>query len=167
MATKALFISKEDLVKQTALSANIDFDKVSHFIKIAQDIHIHQMLGSKLYDKLQSDVVGSTLTGNYSTLVYDYIKPTLVQYSFMEYLPFSQYTISNKGVFKHTSENASIPSDKEIDAMRDAARDTANYYAKRLVDYLRHNDELFPEYTTNTDDDVRPSKDITFGGWHI
>lgn len=98
---KALFISKNDLVKQTPLSANIDFDKVSHFIQIAQDIHVHQLLGSKLYDRLQADVIGGTLAGDYSTLVYDYIKPTLVQYSFMEYLPFSQYTISNKGVFKH------------------------------------------------------------------
>ena len=37
----ALFISKEDLIKKTPLSANIDFDKVSHFIRIAQDIHVH------------------------------------------------------------------------------------------------------------------------------
>lgn len=87
---KALFISKDDLVSQTPLSANIDFDKVQHFITIAQDIHVHQMLGSKLYDRLQSDVIGGTLAGDYRTLVYDYIKPTLVQYSFMEYLPFSQ-----------------------------------------------------------------------------
>ena len=164
---KALFISKNDLVKQTPMSANIDFDKVSHFIQIAQDIHVHQLLGSKLYDRLQADVIGGTLAGDYSTLVYDYIKPTLVQYSFMEYLPFSQYTISNKGVFKHTSENAALPTDKEVDGMRDAARDTAQYYAKRLVDYLRHNDNLYLEYNTNTEDDVRPAKDITFGGWNI
>lgn len=164
---KALFISKDDLVSQTPLSANIDFDKVQHFITIAQDIHVHQMLGSKLYDRLQSDVIGGTLAGDYRTLVYDYIKPTLVQYSFMEYLPFSQYTISNKGVFKHTSENSSIPTHQEVDAMRDAARDIAQYYSKRLVDYLRHNDNLFPEYNTNTDEDVRPAKDITFGGWNI
>ena len=164
---KALFISKDDLVSQTPLSANIDFDKVQHFITIAQDIHIHQMLGSKLYDRLQDDVVGGTLTGDYRHLVYEYVKPTLVQFSFMEYLPFSQYTISNKGVFKHTSENAALPTDKEVDAMRDAARDIAQYYSKRLVEYLRHNDNLFLEYNTNTNEDVRPSKDITFGGWNI
>lgn len=164
---QALFISKEDLIKQTPLSANIDFDKVLHFIKIAQDIHIHQVLGSKLYDKLQSDILGGSLTGNYQVLVETYIKPTLVQYSFMEYLPFSQYTISNKGVFKSTSENASLPDSKEVKAMAESARDIAQYYAKRLVDYLGHNDNLFPEYNTNTDNDIRPSKDITFGGWHI
>jgi hypothetical protein len=163
----ALFISKEDLIKQTPLSANIDFDKVLHFIKIAQDIHIHQILGSKLYEKLQSDILGSSLTGDYETLVETHIKPTLVQFSFMEYLPFSQYTISNKGVFKSTSENSALPSPQELDAMRDAARDTAQYYAKRLVEFLRHNDNLFPEYKTNTDEDLRPAKDITFGGWHI
>jgi hypothetical protein len=163
----ASFISKEDLIKNTPLSANIDFDKVKHFVKIAQDIHVHQILGSKLYQRLQSDIIGSTLTGNYETLVEDFIKPTLVQFSFMEYLPFSQYTISNKGVFKSTSENSALPTSQEIDSMRDAARDTADYYAKRLVEHLRHNDNLYPEYNTNTDEDVRPAKDITFGGWHI
>jgi hypothetical protein len=163
----ALFISKEDLIKKTPLSANIDFDKVSHFIRIAQDIHVHQILGSKLYDKLQADILGGTLSGDYENLVEGFIKQTLVQFSFMEYLPFSQYTISNKGVFKSTSENSALPSTQEIDSMRDAARDTADYYAKRLVDHLRHNDNLYPEYNTNTDEDVRPAKDITFGGWHI
>ena len=128
---------------------------------------MHQMLGSKLYDRLQADVVNGTLTGDYRDLVYEYVKPTLVQFSFMEYLPFSQYTISNKGVFKHTSENAALPTDKEVDAMRDAARDIAKYYSKRLVEYLRHNDNLFLEYNTNINEDVRPAKDITFGGWNI
>ena len=166
MAT-ALFITKEDLVRQTQLSGNIDFDKIVHFIKIAQDIHIHQLLGSRLYNKLQSDIIGGSLLGDYKTLVEEYIKPILTQYTFLEYLPFAQYTVSNKGVFKSTSENSSQPSVEEIDMMKDKTRDTAQQYARRLVDYLDFNPTKYPEYLTNNNEEIHPQKDIRFGGWHI
>lgn len=166
MAT-ALFINKDDLVRQTVLSGNLDFDKIVHFIKIAQDIHVHQLLGSRLYNKLQADIIGGSLTGNYQSLVEDYIKPILTQYTLLEYLPFSQYTISNKGVFKSTSENSTQPSVEEIDMMKDKARDTAQQYARRLVDYLNFNSTSYPEYLTNNNEEINPQKDIRFGGWNI
>ena len=166
MAT-ALFITKDDLVRQTVLSGNLDFDKIVHFIKIAQDIHVHQLLGSRLYNKLQSDIIGGSLTGNYQTLVEDYIKPILTQYTLLEYLPFSQYTISNKGVFKSTPENSTQPDAEEIDKIKDAARDTAQQYARRMVDHIDFNPTLYPEYLTNNNEEIHPQKDIRFGGWHI
>ena len=91
---KALFISREDLIKNTPISGDMDFDKLIQFVNIAQDVHIQGILGSKLYDKLQSDILAGTLTGDYLTLVTEYIKPMTIQYSFLEYLPFSSYTIS-------------------------------------------------------------------------
>ena len=166
MAT-ALFITKDDLVRQTVLSGNLDFDKIVHFIKIAQDIHVHQLLGARLYNKLQSDIIGGSLTGDYQTLVEDYIKPILTQYTLLEYLPFSQYTISNKGVFKSTSENSTQPDAEEIDKMKDAARDTAQQYARRMVDHIDFNPTKYPENLTNNNEELHTQKDIRFGGWHI
>ena len=53
MAT-ALFIKRDDLVRNTFLSGNVDTDKFIQFIKIAQEIHVQNYLGSKLYDKILS-----------------------------------------------------------------------------------------------------------------
>ena len=53
----ALFISRTDLVKNTILDGNIDTDKFTQFIKIAQDIHIQNYLGTKLYDRLTNDII--------------------------------------------------------------------------------------------------------------
>ena len=53
MAT-ALFISRTDLVKNSILDGNVDTDKFIQFIKISQEIHIQNYLGSKLYDKIRS-----------------------------------------------------------------------------------------------------------------
>lgn len=165
--SKALFISREDMVRFTPISGNLDFDRVVQYIEIAQDIHIHEILGSRLYQKLQSDILGSSLTGDYLSLVNIYVKPTLAQYALLEFLPFSQYSINNKGVFKHTSEAAETLDRAEVNAMIEATRDTATHYAKRLVDYLCNYSELFPEYLTNSNNDIHPVRKVNFGGWQL
>ena len=43
MAT-ALLITRDDLVRFTAVNGNVDTDKFIQFIKIAQDIHIQNYL---------------------------------------------------------------------------------------------------------------------------
>ena len=87
----ALFISRTDLVKNTILDGNIDTDKFTQFIKIAQDIHIQNYLGTKLYDRLTNDIINDTLTGDYLKLVTDYIQPMLIHYAMVDYLPFAAY----------------------------------------------------------------------------
>lgn len=165
----ALFITREDLVKNTPLNGNIDMDKILHFVKIAQEIHIQGLLGTKLYNKISNDILNGSLTGDYLNLVNDYVKPVTVQFSFMEFLPFAQYTVSNKGLFKKTSENAEVPDSKEIEKMIEATRDIAEHYATRLSEYMRHYaHDLFPEYIQGiTKDEMRPQRDIQFGGWNI
>jgi len=47
---QALFVSREDIVKYTALSGSVDVDKFIQFVKISQDIHIQNYLGTKLFE---------------------------------------------------------------------------------------------------------------------
>ena len=70
---KALFIKKADLVKNTAISGNVDTDKFIQFIRLAQEIHIQNYLGTDLYDKISNDIIGGNLTGNYLDLVNNFI----------------------------------------------------------------------------------------------
>ena len=44
MAT-ALFITRTDLVRNSILDGNVDTDKFTQFIKIAQEIHVKNYLG--------------------------------------------------------------------------------------------------------------------------
>ncbi len=50
---EALLITRNDLVRLTALNGNVDTDKFIQFIKIAQDVQIENDLGTKLVDKLE------------------------------------------------------------------------------------------------------------------
>ena len=164
---EALLISRKDVVKFTSMNGNIDTDHFIQYVKIAQDKHIENYLGSDLINKIKADIVASSLSGDYLSLVNNEIKPALLHWTMVEYLPFSNYTIANKGVFKHTSENADSVSKEEIDYLIEKERNTAQYYTNRLIEYLTFNaPSKFPEYYSNNNEDVYPDKDL-FGGWVI
>lgn len=162
---KALFISRTDLVKNSIIDGNVDTDKFIQFIKIAQEIHITNYLGSRLYNKISNDIISDSLTGNYLTLVTDYIQPMLIHYAMVDYLPFAAYQVKNGGVFKHSSENSETASKSEVDFLVQKERDFAEYYTRRFVDYICHNSTSFPEYNANTSPDVFPDKNVNSSNW--
>ena len=164
MAT-ALFISRTDLVKNTILDGNVDTDKFIQFIKIAQEIHIQNYLGTDLYNKISTHIVAGNLAGHYLTLVNKYVQPMLIHYAMSDYLPFAAYQVKNGGVFKHQSENAESVEKNEIDYLVNKERDFAEYYTRRMIDYINFNISNFPEYNTNNNEDVYPDKDSLFQGW--
>jgi len=164
MAT-ALFISRTDLVKNTIINGSVDSDLFINYIKISQEIHIQNYLGGKLYDKISADIVAGTLSGNYLTLVTDYVQPMLIHYAMVDYLPFAAYQVKNGGVFKHNSENAQTASKDEVDFLVSKQRDFAEYYTRRFVDYMCFHGNLYPEYTNNSEDDVYPSKNTNPSNW--
>lgn len=164
---EALFITREDIVKFTALNGNVDTDKFIQFVKIAQDIHIQNYLGTKLFQKLQADIIAGTLTGNYQTLVVTYVKPMLIHWAMVEYLPFAAYTIANKGVYKHSSENSENVDKNEIDYLLEKERNIAQNYTQRFIDYMSFNQQLFPEYRSNKNNDVFPDSMNNYTGWYI
>jgi hypothetical protein len=168
MAT-ALLISTEQIKKFTILNGNLEVDEFIQYIKIAQDISIQNYIGTKLYDKYQSLIIDGELedVGNekYLELLTTHIQPMLIHYAMVHYLPFASYKVQNKGVFKHNSESATGVEKNEIDFLIEKERDIAEHYTQRFIKYMCENSTLFPEYTTNTGDDVQPDKDAFFSGW--
>ena len=112
---KALFVKTIEIAEYTALNGNVDVDKFKQFMWIAQELDIQNYLGTDLYDKINDDILAGTLTGNYLTLTNEYIKPMLIHFTMVQYLPWAAYTIANQGVFKHSSENRESVSKNEVD----------------------------------------------------
>ena len=164
---EALLISKKDLQEYTSLNANTDVDKVIQFVLIAQQIWIQQYTGSKLLTKIKTDITNSALSGNYITLVATYLKPMLIHYTMVEYLPFCAYTISNKGIYKHSSENSEIVSKEEVDYLIEKEKRIAESYSQRFLDYICTNQNLFPEYNTNTQGDQYSQSNNFLTNWYI
>ena len=89
----------------------------------------------------------------------------LIWFAQVDYIPFAAYQIKNGGVFKHTSETAETVNKGEVDYLVEKARTYAEWYSRRFIDHMTFNQSKFPEYTTNTNDDIYPSYDATFNGW--
>lgn len=165
MAT-TLFITPKDLKSNTILNGNVDTDSFIQFIKIAQQMHLQNYLGTKLYDAITLKINTSTLTGDYLNLVTDFCQPMLIHFAMVDYLPFANYQIRNGGVFKHRSENSETVSKEELDILVQKHRTFADFYAKRFVDYMAINaSSKFPEYWTNSNDNMYPDMNPNPSGW--
>ena len=166
MAT-VLFINRTDLIRNSIMDGNVDTDKFIQFIKIAQEIDVQQIMGTKMYDGLSTAIPNIDLAANarWKTVLDDYIVPILIWYAQSNYMPFAAYQIKNGGVFKHTSENAQSVDKNEIDFLVEKARTNAEWYSRRFIDFMSFNQTTYPEYTTNINDDIYPSNDATFNGW--
>jgi len=142
-----LFITRNDIIKNTPLGGAIDADALLPFVRTAQEKYLLNLLGTVLYNKLQDDIeAGDTFTGYYQTLVADYVKPTLIWYSCVEYIPFSAISFKSNGAVKHISEQSVSPGKNEVDYLLSKALNNAEYYATRIQDYLLANSSNIPEY---------------------
>jgi hypothetical protein len=164
----ALFITRNDIIKQTPLQGAIDADKLLPFIRTAQDKYMLNLLGTVLFNKLQTDITnGDAFTGRYEELVEDYVKPTLVWYACVEYIPFSGISFKSEGSFKHQSESSISPGKNEIDYLLSKALNNADYYATRLQDFLVAYSVEIPEYLQSVGNSTQIYPDQTqqyYGG---
>ena len=161
--SKALFITVKDLKDKSIIVGTTDADKLIHYIEVAQDIHIHQYLGTSLYEKLQALVISGDIdlvaNADYKSLRDDYIKPMLIWFTQVEYLPFAMFKIDNGGISKHRGENDEFVDYADIDRMTSKVRARAEFYTTRFTDYICNNSQLFPEYLNNQNGDLRPDRD--------
>jgi hypothetical protein len=243
---EALLITRNDVVKFTAMNGNVDTDNFIQYVKIAQDIHIQNFLGTDLLQKLQAEIIlansgipnaitvseqgtgyttatGVTTTGgtgtgltlditdtgglvtdadidtagtgykvndviiidggnddaeitidtlysiptDYNNLLVTYVKPMLIHWAMVEYLPFAAYTIANKGVYKHNSENATNVEKVEIDFLIEKERSIAQHYTERFIEHISFNNDKFPEYNSNSNGDMYPDTNNNYQGWYL
>jgi hypothetical protein len=144
-----LFITRNDIIKNTPLNGAIDADKLLPFVRTAQDKYMLNLLGTVLFYYLQEQIAANTvssLDSFYQDLIDDHIKPTLIWYSCVEYIPFSQISFKSEGAVKHISEQSVAPSKNEIDYLLNKALNNADWYATRLQNYLIAFSNQIPQY---------------------
>ena len=165
--SKQLLIKSDDIIKFTNVNALVDTDKFLQYVEIAQDIHIENFVGTKLLERLQSDLTNTTLQEPYTSLLEKYIRPMLIHWAMVEYLPYAPFSIANKGVFKHSSENAETVDLETLRTMIAKQRDTAMAYTDKFQKYMCANGGLFSEYNTEIDGQTKPDKTTNYLGWVI
>jgi hypothetical protein len=145
----ALFINRNDIIKNTPLQGAIDADALLPFVRTAQDKYLKNLLGTILFDYLQAQIIANNvdnLSIYYQDLLDDYVKNTLMWYSCVEYIPFSSVQFKSNGSIKQQSEQGIAPSKSEIDYLLAKAQNNADYYALRLQNYLIAYSNNIPQY---------------------
>ena len=167
---KALFITTKDIKRYSVLSGNVDPDKFIYMVEIAQDTEVQNYLGTKLLEKIQDLILAGTINdpanAAYKTLLETYVKPMTIYWALVCYMPFAAYTVANGGVYKHTSESSVTVDKDEVDYLVEKYRDIAQFYTNNFIDFMVYNQNTYPEYNANTQDDTYPdTSNADFGGW--
>jgi len=145
----ALFINRNDIIKNTPLQGAIDADALLPFVRTAQDKYLKNLLGTVLFEYLQAQIVANNvdnLNTYYQALLDDYVKNALIWYSAVEYIPFSSVQFKSNGAVKQQSEQGIAPQKSEIDYLLNKALNNADYYALRLQNYLIAYSQFIPQY---------------------
>ena len=166
----ALFVTRNDIIKNSPLQGAIDADRLLPFVRTAQDKYMLNLLGTVLFYYIQEQITAGTfssLNPYYQDLMNEHIKPTLIWYSCVEYIPFSSVQFKSEGAVKHQSEQSISPGKNEIDYLLQKALNSADFYATRLQNYLISYSNQIPQYLESVGNLTQVYPDFTnqyFGG---
>ena len=153
-----LLITEDYLKKYTAITDAVDPNIIRPAIYLAQDKQITNYLGTDLMNKIKADVSAGTLSGDYEILLNDYVLKSLLWWTMVELYPSLLYKHDNGNLVSRQSEDTTPVTKGEMESLKESARDNARYYTNRLVQYLCYNSTLFPEYTSNSNNDIKPDR---------
>jgi len=157
--SKILIISEQFIKDNSQIDENVDVKLMRSTIYDSQRDYIKPILGTDLYDKVLSDISGSSLSGDYLTLINDYVAESLLKWVVFELNFILLYKYRNKNVTKQGSENSQVVDYTEHRYLMDRWKDKAEVRSQDVTDYLCANTDLFPEYLSNSDsDDIHPNR---------
>lgn len=147
MSKNVLLLSEDILKDRTSIHGNVDPKLLFPEIKAAQDMYIHPILGTALYDKIVGDIDATgTTTGVYKTLLDEYIVDALLYYVLAGLPDAISFQFWNKGVVRKSGDNTELPSMSDLADISNKYRVRAEWYGERLNKYLKQNSTLFSEY---------------------
>lgn len=156
--SKIRLISEKTLKALTILPDNLDSQFISQAVTEAQEIHLQELIGTRLLDKL-CDLVKTDdiqLDGNkkYKNLLDEYITPYLC-YRVLADIQIPLFSKDrNLGVINTNDTNTNSIGLKDTQSIMQFYQNKSSFFANRLSKYLCNNHSLYPEYEhCNCDED--------------
>jgi len=148
--TDVFIISEANLRQFTDINNNVDSELLKQAIRTAQDIETQRVLGTKLYDKILSDIKNNTLAGDYETLVLNWVQNAVLYEAYYYALEDIYLRPRNNGVLiPQGGENSASADGTWYNRKRESIKQRKQFYEERLTNYLIQNQGLFPELNGN------------------
>jgi len=156
LETEVLFVNPDYLKRLTNLNGSVEDSYVIPSVILTQDKYLQQYLGTDLLEKLKAEVKAGTLSGDYETLMDDFVRKVVCWWTMVDLIPALYVKIDNGGLVIRSSENTQAISPDDLHREVERARTNAQFYTQRLVKYLGQNSSLFAEYSSNSGADMTP-----------
>lgn len=163
MSLDVLLVSDQMIKDRTSVHGNIDPKLIYPDIKAAQDMYVLPILGTGLFNKLQTlisdNTIGDAANANYKLLLDRYVVDTLIYFTLSELPVTISFQFWNKGVVRKQGDNADPASMSELVDLSNKYKNRAEFYANRLKYYLlEYASTQFPEYLNpgSTADTITP-----------
>ena len=165
MIYNVLFVSEQRVKDFTPLNSNCDSSELRWGISQSQTIFIQESLGTRLFEKMgelvQTNDIEDPQYIRYKELLNNYIQPTLIWYSYYMLLDSFFVKTVNIGLQQYRSEQSNPIGIKELQYLKDNAKNNAEFNDNLMRRYLVFNSSWFPEYTEyKNPEDLMPE----FGG---
>lgn len=156
----ALLVSEQFIKDTTVIDENVDMKLLRDVIELCQDKYILPLVGTGIYNQLQSQIVSGSLSADNTILMDSYVIKAMkwwVQYEGVDVLT---YKFNNKSVSKKTSENSQPIDMEEVRRLMEKFRTNAEMYSQRLTNYLIANISTFTLYSNpgSTIDTIIPKR---------
>lgn len=166
---RVYLISTTYLKSHTPINNNVTDELLNNAIFEAQSIHIQQTIGSRLFNKIlnliETNDINLPVNADYKTLLDDYLMECTAYWAMYEALPYIRYKIVNKGVENQYSDWSSNTDSQEFNRLQEAIGDKAQFFTKRLSDFILENRIRYPEYIQNNRiDEMHPDGGEYFSG---
>lgn len=168
MATKALFLSPDDTLLVSYIEDNYDKDQVAAVIYNVQQLYLVDLIGSGLYNELETQQNSNSLTSLNQTLI-SKMKDVLIMYVLSEGMMVFNYKIRNKGVMQMNSDNAQSVQVDVLMKLIQKFKDNAQVYAQRLTNYLSENQSNYPLFNNpgSAIDTIYPKRNSYNTGFYL
>jgi hypothetical protein len=140
-------ISVSDIQMFRAISDNVPEARLDPYIIEAQELDLYELLGKDLYLKLFTEVTPPTFP---ATFFYPELKNEYAGFlcysAYARLLSQNQTTVTAYGVVSKKTDFSDLVPEPTLQRTIQAARGSAQEYAKRLIDFLNDNFEDYPEW---------------------
>ena len=147
------FIISEGLLRQfTDINDNTDTELLKNGVRVAQDIELQRIIGTKLYESIMNQIDAGPIwtTSAYETLVNDYIQNFLLYAAYYEALEAIYLRPRNNGLLTPTGGENSTNVDRSLyDMKRQSVNNKMQFYGEKLANYIAEEQALFPELNSS------------------
>jgi len=161
MAT--LWIGQDYLIRHSVIDDNTEYDKITPVIELVQDKYILPLLGTSLYNTIETHILAyinsaTTIPAAYKLIIDNYILKMMVHYIMYESSPTFKFRYANKGIMTNSSDNGQPIPTNDMEYLMNIWKTNGEMYGDRMIKYLNYNNSTYQTYNNNTGADIFPER---------